>query len=213
MDVGVSESAEEGSAGEGGRASSNQGHFGMNYALIEWREAGIPHLLHPHLLEHLACKLLQLTDLDGSAVQPVRIARGGTQLTHRTESPAGEAEGVVGEDGLGCAVVVLILNLIDKGADVDADRAGLLTGTVRTLHAPRRLFQCLLLSVQPVVRVSGPISSEIGSGSAFEADAVLLAIVLTSLGVNYLRFGKLGSSGQHRVGHILGELGDGEPEQ
>ena len=213
VDVGVAESSQEGGAGERGGASPDECDFGVDYALIKRLQAGVPHLLHPHLLEHLARKLLQLADLNGPALQPVRIARGSAQLAHRAQTPAGEAEGIIGEDGLGGAVVVLILNLVDKGPDVNADRTGLLAWTVSALHAPRSLLQRLLLSVEPVVGVAGPVATEVGRGSAFEADAVVLAILLASLGVNYLGLGELRSCGEHSLGHFFGEFGECKAEQ
>jgi hypothetical protein len=154
-------------------------------------------LLDTHFLEDLAGKFLEFADLDGASFEPVGVACGGAELADGTESSAGEAEGVVGEDDLGGPVIVLVLNLIDEGADVDAHRAGLLAGAVRALHAPHGLAHGLLLRVDPVMEGTGPVVPQIPGRDPLVLDAVALAVGLASVGVDDLRRVELGGSGEH----------------
>jgi hypothetical protein len=96
----------------------------------------ISNLLHSHLLENFAGELLQLPNLNGSALEPEGVAGGCAELADRAESSTGESQGVIREDGLGSSVVVLVLNLVDEGSDVDSYGTGLLAGAVRAFHAP-----------------------------------------------------------------------------
>ena len=81
---------------------------------------GITDLLDTHFLKNLAGVLLQFSNLDGTTFQPVRIACGGAELADGTETATAEAKRIISKNGLSSAIVILILNLIDEGADVNA---------------------------------------------------------------------------------------------
>ena len=137
---------------------------------------------------------MKLADLNSSALEPVGIAGGGAELTHRAESTTGQSQRVIGEDSLGGAVVVLVLNLIDEGSDVDTDGACFLAGAIGTFHAPRSLRYCLLLGIDSIVEVPSPIASEVFGLDPLEFDLMLFPILLSSLGVDDLGRVELGGS-------------------
>lgn len=164
-------------------------------------------MLNLHFFEHLAGKLLQLADLDRSALQPISVAGGGAEFTYWAQSSARKAERIIAEDGLGSSVVVLVLDLVDERTDVDADGAGLLTWTVCALHASRCLGNGLPLRVNPVVEVPSPVIVQILLRNPLELDLMLLTVLLSGLSVNDLRLVEMRSSGQHACQDFWREFG------
>lgn len=100
---------------------------------------------------------MQLTDLNGTTLEPIGVACRGTQLTDWTEPSTRQPKRVIAEYGLSGPVIVLILNLIDELSDVNAGRACLLAWAVRALHTAVGLGHGLFLRVNSIVEASGPV--------------------------------------------------------
>lgn len=134
--------------------------------------------------------------MDGSSFEPVCVARGGAQLTDGAQSSAAESERVVGEDSFGSSVVILVLDLVDEGADVDTDGACFLARTVRALHAPRRLGHGFLFRVEPVMERPRPVIPQIFSGYSFEFYFMFMSILFPGFRIDDLRVVQLWSRGK-----------------
>ncbi len=212
MNILISQSSQESSTWKRGRTSSNQSYFGLSYSRIKRLKVRVANLFHFHLLEHLTGELLEFSNLDGSSLEPVRIACGSAKLADWTKSSAGKTQRVIRKDGFSSSVIVLILNLVNEGTNIDTDWACFLAWAVCTLHAPRSFSHCLLLSENTVVMVSGPIILELLLRS-FKSNLVLLSIGFSVLGTDNLRFVELRSVMQNRLLDFRIEFCESKPDE
>ena len=97
-----------------------------------------------HLFEHLHGEVLQPADVDGPLLRGVEVAAADAEVGGGADHAAGEAQGVVAEDGLGGAVVVLVGDGGDEGLDVQLGGAGLLARRVRTLQTSAMFISLII---------------------------------------------------------------------
>lgn len=206
----VAQSAQEGRAGERGRASTNQRYFCLGNSLIKRLEVGVSDLFDFHLFENLACKFLQFADLNGPALQPIGIACGCAKFAYWTQPSTGQTERVIAENGLRSSIVILVLDLVDERPDVYSNRAGFLARAICALHASGGLGDGLALGVNAVVEVPSPVVLEIRLGDALEFDLMLLPVFLSGLGVDHLRLVEMRSRGEDSGCDLGRELGKAE---
>eukprot|EP00162_Nutomonas_longa_P013024 comp21380_c0_seq1/m.46109 comp21380_c0_seq1/g.46109 ORF comp21380_c0_seq1/g.46109 comp21380_c0_seq1/m.46109 type:complete len:938 (+) comp21380_c0_seq1:129-2942(+) len=108
--VGVAETRKEGAARNARWACANNRNLAAVRLrkLVERRQARVSDLRNVHLLEHLARKLLQTTNVDWAFLGGGKVAAAHAQVAGRTHHAAGQAVRVVAEDRLGSSVVVLV---------------------------------------------------------------------------------------------------------
>lgn len=75
------------------------------------------------------------------------VTGGGAELADGAQTSAGKAERVIRENGLGSSVVILVLNLVDEGSDIDPHGTSLLTWTIGAFHATRGFSHGFLFCV------------------------------------------------------------------
>jgi len=85
-----------------------------------------------------------------------------------------------------------------------------LARTIRAFHAPGGLRYRLLLGIDAIVEVPGPVVSEVLGLDPLELDLVLFPVLLSGLGVNHLGGVELRRSRQDGRLYLRGELADGE---
>ena len=107
-DVVVAEPRQERGGGDGGGAAAKQGHLDLETLGERRRDIRRQHLSYLHLLEHLHGKVLEASDIDRTLLGRVEVAAADAEVGGRADHAAGEAQGVVTEDGLGGSVVILV---------------------------------------------------------------------------------------------------------
>lgn len=90
---------------------------------------------------HLGSKLLQSSDIYRPLLRGIEIAPTHTKVRGRADHPTREPEGVIRENCLGGAIIVLVGNGGDEGLDVKLCGAALLTGGVGTLETAAGFLQ------------------------------------------------------------------------
>ncbi len=97
--------------------------------------------------------MLEPADVDGALLAGRQVAPAHAQVRRGTHHAAGEAQRVVGQDGLGRAVVVLGGDAADEALDVELRGARLLARGVRALQTSGRLAQRAALAQSRVLDV------------------------------------------------------------
>ena len=149
-DVVVAEPGQERGGGDGGGAAAEEGDLDLVTLGQRRRNLGGQDLGNLHLLEHLHGEVLEAADVDGTLnrnislhcylslppaylLRGVQIAAPDAEVGGGADHAAGQAQGVVAQDGLGGAVVVLVGDGGDEGLDIQLCGTGLLTRSICTL--------------------------------------------------------------------------------
>ena len=210
MDVVVAQSSQECGARKRGGSGTDEGDLCLGHSRIKGCQVGVTNLFDFHLFEDLAGKFLELTNLNGSSLEPVCVASRGAELTDGAKTSATKTERVIRENSLGCTVVVLVLDLIDERTDIDSNRACFLAGAIGTFHAPGGLSHSFLFGVDPVMERPSPIVSEILGRNSLMFDFMFTTVLLASAGVDNLGVVELRSGGEDVLDHLLRIFGQTE---
>ena len=113
-DVVVAEPGQERGGGDGGGAAAEEGHLDLETGGKRRRNIRRQNLSDLHLFEHLHGEVLETTDVYRSLFGRVEVAAAHAEVRGRTDHAAGQTQGVVTQDGLGGAVVVLVRDGSDE---------------------------------------------------------------------------------------------------
>jgi hypothetical protein len=81
--------------------------------------------------------VLETPNIDGALLAGLQIAASDTEVGRGADHAAGQAQRVVGQDGLGRPVVVLGRDTANEGLDIQLGRTRLLARGVGTFQASR----------------------------------------------------------------------------
>lgn len=116
----IAQSAKERGARQRGRPTTQQNN--LLARILQLLLIRRTNLAHTHLLEHIRSVLLEATDVDGSLLGRLQIAAAHAKIACRAHHATGQSQRIVGKDGLGRAVVVLVCDRSDETLYVQLGR-------------------------------------------------------------------------------------------